>query len=39
MLMFVEPKKQNAVRQALAELIHVPFKFETAGSQVIYYQP
>ncbi|MBU6225383.1 MAG: kinase [Burkholderiales bacterium] len=38
-LMFVEPKKQSAVREALSDLIHVPFKFETAGSQVIYYQP
>jgi D-glycero-alpha-D-manno-heptose-7-phosphate kinase len=39
MLMFVEPEKQAAVRDALSELIYVPFRFETAGSQVIYYQP
>lgn len=39
MLMFVEPDKQVAVRQALADLIHVPFKFEMAGSQVIHYEP
>jgi D-glycero-alpha-D-manno-heptose-7-phosphate kinase len=39
MLMFVSPEKQEAVRQALGELIYVPFKFEAAGSQVIYYQP
>jgi D-glycero-alpha-D-manno-heptose-7-phosphate kinase len=39
MLMFVEPQKQVAVREALRDLIYVPFKFETAGSQVIYYQP
>ncbi len=39
MLLFVSPENQAAVRQALAELIYVPFKFETAGSQVIYYQP
>lgn len=39
MLLCVEPEKQLAVRQALGELIHVPFKFESSGSQVIYYQP
>jgi len=39
MLLFVEPGKQTVVRNALSELIHVPFKFESAGSQVIYYQP
>jgi D-glycero-alpha-D-manno-heptose-7-phosphate kinase len=39
MLMFVEPEKQAAVREALRELIYVPFKFESAGSQLIYYQP
>jgi len=39
MLLFVEPEKQNTVREALSNLIHVPFKFETGGSQIIYYQP
>ena len=39
MLLFVEPEKQAAVRDALSGLIYVPFKLETAGSQVIYCQP
>jgi D-glycero-alpha-D-manno-heptose-7-phosphate kinase len=39
MLLFVEPRLHSRVRSALAELIHVPFRFESAGSQVIYYQP
>ena len=39
MLMFVAPSDQAAVRAELSELIHVPFKFETSGSQVIYYKP
>lgn len=39
MLLFVAPEQQAAVRAALSDLIHVPFQFETAGSQVIYYQP
>jgi D-glycero-alpha-D-manno-heptose-7-phosphate kinase len=39
MLMFVSPENQATVREALSGLIYVPFKFETAGSQVIYYEP
>lgn len=39
MLMFVEPAQQATVRKALNGLIHVPFRFETSGSQVVYYQP
>ena len=39
MLLFVEPDKQSQVREALKEFIHVPFQFETSGSQIIYYEP
>jgi D-glycero-alpha-D-manno-heptose-7-phosphate kinase len=39
MLLFVEPAKQEAVRATLADHIHVPFQFETAGSEIVYYQP
>jgi len=35
-LFLAEPEKQWAVRKALEGLMHVPFKFETAGSQIIY---
>jgi len=35
MLFFVEPEKQDLVRNALSDLINVPFKFEDSGSQVI----
>lgn len=35
MLFLVEPDKQESVKNAL-ELYHVPFKFENAGSQIIY---
>ena len=37
MLLFVPPQFQPAVREILNRLIHVPFNFETAGSQVIFY--
>lgn len=37
MLMFVQPEKQEAVKKALGELLHVPCRFDTLGSQIIYY--
>lgn len=39
LLLFVPPDRQGAVRAALAQLIHVPFKFEFAGSQIIFFEP
>jgi len=38
-LLFVEPDKRAAVRQKLSHLLEVPFKFESLGSQIIFYQP
>jgi D-glycero-alpha-D-manno-heptose-7-phosphate kinase len=39
LLFFVLPEKHDAVRRALAPLVEVPFAFETAGSQIIFYEP
>lgn len=39
LLLFVSPKKQKKVREALSEKIHVPFRFESRGSQIIFYEP
>lgn len=39
MLLFVEPDKQLVVRAKLAHLLHVPFAFESLGSQIIFYEP
>ena len=39
MLFFVRPEYQEAVKSALSKLVHVPFKFEYSGSQIIHYQP
>ena len=36
-LFFVPPRKQQSVRAALSELLHVPFRFDTLGTQLIYY--
>lgn len=37
MLFFVAPERKPAVLDALGELIHVPFAFETGGAQLIHY--
>src|SRR5262245_32127883 len=39
LLLFVPPSKHRAVIEALDHLIHVPFKFESQGSQIIFYEP
>jgi D-glycero-alpha-D-manno-heptose-7-phosphate kinase len=39
LLLFVPPEKQPAVIEALQTQLHVPFEFETAGSQIIFYEP
>ncbi len=37
LLLFVPPERQAAVADALCELVHVPFRFESSGSQIIFY--
>lgn len=39
LLLFVPPDKQPAVRTRLDTLVHVPFAFESGGSQIIFYEP
>ena len=39
LLFFVPPEKQTAVKDALNGLIHVPFRFDNAGSRMIHHQP
>lgn len=36
-LFFVRPEDRERLRQGLSPLLHVPFRFETLGSQVIYF--
>jgi len=37
LLLFVPPDRRTAVRQALETLIHVPIRFESSGSQIIFF--
>jgi len=39
LLFYVEEERQRNVRQALENLLYVPFEFENAGTQVIHYTP
>lgn len=38
-LLFVRPEHQKELREKFSRLVHVPFRFETAGSRVVLYQP
>ena len=39
LLFYVNPSQKEQVKNAMKELLHVPFKFETGGTQVVYYVP
>ena len=39
LLLYVQPERQEAVRQALGRLKEIPFRFETGGARVLYYAP
>jgi len=36
-LFFVRPEERDKLKQALAPLLYVPFRFEKTGSQIIFY--
>lgn len=38
-LLFVPPERHAAVLNALGNLLHVPTPFDTAGSQIVFYEP
>jgi D-glycero-alpha-D-manno-heptose-7-phosphate kinase len=39
MVFFARPSDQEHVRRKLQQLLHVPFKFESSGSQIIFFNP
>lgn len=38
-LLFAPPEKQAKIRERLKKFLHIPFRFEEQGSQIIFYQP
>ena len=39
LVFYVQPEKQTAVREAMKDLLHIPFQFENGGTRVIHYSP
>ena len=38
LVLYVPQEKQAAVREAMKDLLYIPFKFENEGTKVIYYE-
>lgn len=39
LVFYVQPDKQNSVKEAMRDLMYIPFKFEDGGTRVIHYSP
>lgn len=39
LVFYVQPEKQNEVREAMKDLMYIPFEFENGGTRVIHYTP
>lgn len=39
LLVFAPPRKRRLIQRALHELLHVPFRFDSLGSQITYFAP
>ena len=39
LVFYVQPERQDSVRGAMKDLMHIPFEFEEGGTRVIYYSP
>lgn len=39
LVFYVQPEKQETVREAMKDLMHIPFRFEDGGTRVIHYSP
>jgi D-glycero-alpha-D-manno-heptose-7-phosphate kinase len=39
LVFYVTPEHQDAVREAMSDLMYVPFEFENGGTRVIHYTP
>ena len=39
MIFYVQPEYQNAVKNAMKDLLYIPFKFDNEGTTIIHYSP
>ena len=38
-MFYVQPEYQKAVKEAMDDLLYIPFRFEDGGTRVIHYTP
>lgn len=39
LLFYVQPEYHNSVKEAMKDLLYIPFKFENGGTRILYYSP
>lgn len=39
LIFYVQPEKQESVKAAMQDIMHIPFRFENGGTRVIHYTP
>lgn len=39
LVFYVQPERQEEVREAMKDLMYIPFKFENSGTRVVHYTP
>ncbi len=39
LVFYVEPEYQKCVKEAMKDLLYIPFKFENSGTKIIHYSP
>ena len=39
LVFYVEPEKQKFVKEAMSDLMYIPFEFENSGTRIIHYTP
>ena len=39
LVFYVQPEKRKDVKDAMSDLLHVPFKFEEGGTRIVHYTP
>lgn len=39
LVFYVPEERQSRVKEAMKDLVHVPFKFEEGGTKIIHYTP
>lgn len=39
LVFYVQPEKQESVKNAMKDLLYIPFEFENDGTSIIYYDP